>query len=198
MTVLSRRTLLTVSAALMVSKAHAHEPIGKTTSVDGSGSVVHDGKEATLSKGGLLYVGSVVRTAKQSFASLTLRTSTDVFLGQESEITVDKFLADMGGVISIGGAIVFDRPETQPAVDITIQTAFGEIGVRGTRFFAGPSKGAFAVFVARGTVEVRNAGVTRVLNAGDGVDMRKGEAPSEVAKWKQPRIDAAFASVGFR
>lgn len=199
MLIISRRTLLTSAAAFGLARtALAHEPIGKTTSLSGSGTQVTGGKEQALKAGALLYVGDKVRTAKESLASLTLRVSTDIYLGQESEITIDKFLADMGGVISVGGAIVFDRPDSLPPTDITIQTAYGEIGVRGTRFFAGPSKGSFAVFVARGTVTVSNAGVTRTLNAGDGVDMKEGAAPSEAAKWKQPRIDAAFASVGFR
>lgn len=199
MLTLSRRSLVATAALVFTgAPALAHEPMGKTTSVAGTGTLVSDGKEAALQKGALLYEGNTVMSGKQSLVSLTLRTSTDIFLGQESRITIDKFLADIGGVISIGGAIVFDRPGTLPATDITIQTAFGEIGVRGTRFFAGPSKGAFAVFVQRGTVEVRGAGVTRTLNAGDGVDMTAGAAPSEVAKWKQPRIDAAFALVGLR
>lgn len=199
MLIISRRALLVSAAGLGIAPpALAHEPIGKTTSLSGSGTQVTGGKELALRKGALLYVGDKVKTARESLASLTLRTSTDIFLGQDSEITIDKFIADIGGVISIGGAIVFDRPDTLPPTDITVQTAYGEIGVRGTRFFAGPSKGSFAVFVARGSVTVSNAGVTRTLNAGDGVDMKEGAAPSEVAKWKQPRIDAAFASVGFR
>ena len=92
--------------------------------------------------------------------------------------------------------MVFDRDDSLGPVDLTFQTEFGQIGVRGTRFFFGPSNSTAAVFVGRGRVDVTNAGVTRQLRAGDGVDMAAGQPPSEVARWKQPRIDAAFALVG--
>ena len=96
--------------------------------------------------------------------------------------------------------MVFDRPENLRPLDLTVRSTFARIGVRGTRFFAGPSKGVFAVFVERGSVEVsgsaRGAGSTRILGPGEGVDITRAGRAGPVVRWGQARIDAAFASVG--
>jgi ferric-dicitrate binding protein FerR (iron transport regulator) len=113
-------------------------------------------------------------------------------------LLVDSFIAGQGGTLELGlGRMVFDRPEGLPKVDVAVRTAFGMIGVRGTKFFCGPSKTAFAVFVEHGSVSVEGAGVTRVVAAGEGVEFGKpGDAPTEPVNWGQARIAEAYASVG--
>ena len=95
--------------------------------------------------------------------------------------------------------MVFDRPEGLAKIDLTVRTAFGMIGVRGTKFFAGPSRGVFAVFVEHGLVEVSGAGVTRQVAPGQGVEIATpGAAPGEITQWGAARIREAYASVGIR
>jgi ferric-dicitrate binding protein FerR (iron transport regulator) len=119
--------------------------------------------------------------------------ATEIHLGPSSQLQIDTFIAEAGGVIYLDGAIVFDRAETAPKIDLEFQTDFGRIGVRGTRFFVGPSENAFAVFVDRGSVEVSGGGVTRNLAAGQGVNMRgKDLAPGPVEDWQDARTKAAF------
>ena len=94
------------------------------------------------------------------------------------------------------GAMVFDRDDTLPKTAIEVRSVFGLIGVRGTRFFAGPSRGAFGIFCERGEVKVEAGGETRVLAPGDGVDITAaGAAPSALKRWNPARIDEAFRSV---
>ena len=86
-----------------------------------------------------------------------------------------------------------------PKIDLSMRTAFGMIGVRGTKFFAGPNRGVFAVFVEHGLVEVTGGGVTREVGMGEGVEIAQpGAAPSEVTAWGQERINEAYASAGAR
>lgn len=128
-----------------------------------------------------------------------LAPATRINLGPDSEIGIDSFTASLGGQISLGGAMVFDRPEDLPPIDLTVRSAFARIGVRGTPFFAGPSKGVFAVFVARGSVRVGapgGFGSARILGPGEGVDIARPGRPGPVVRWGQARVDAAFASVG--
>lgn len=74
--------------------------------------------------------------------------------GENTEVLLDSFLAEQGGTIElVSGDMVFDRPEGTPKIDLTIRTTFGQIGVRGTKFFTGKSRGNFAVFVEHGLVE---------------------------------------------
>lgn len=148
-----------------------------------------------------VFEGDTVRTDLRSLAELMLAQATRISLGPNSEFRIDSFTANLGGRISLGGAMVLDRPEDLPPIDLTVRSAFARIGVRGTRFFAGPSKGVFAVFVARGSVEVSTrtwlGETVRILKPGEGVDIpRAGGRPGPVVRWGQARVDAAFASVG--
>ncbi|WGF87923.1 FecR family protein [Marinivivus vitaminiproducens] len=138
-----------------------------------------------------------VWTGSRSRARLGLDGGTRIHLGPHAQLVIDRFVAQAGGDLVLGtGALVFDRAESLPPVDMEIRSAFGLIGVRGTRFFAGPSRGVFGVFVERGTVEVQAAGIARTLRAGDGVDIpAPGAPPTNVVRWGQARIDEALASV---
>src|SRR5690606_10048350 len=142
----------------------------------------------------LLEIDDRVRTREDGFALLLLNDLTRINLGASSELTIDQFIIDQGGTITMGGAMLFDRPSDLPPTDITILTAFGQIGVRGTRFFAGPTKGKFSVFVDHGKIVVTGGGEERVLMAGEGVEFEAvGAAPGPVVKWGEGRIVEAFA-----
>jgi hypothetical protein len=54
---------------------------------------------------------------------------------------------------------------------VSLEMPWARIGVRGTRFFAGPLDGAYVVFVERGMVEVAAQGDGAFLTAGQGVDL---------------------------
>lgn len=140
----------------------------------------------------------MVESDAESFAKLELAGQTVVHMGSNAKLKIDKFVAEAGGILRLGdGAIVFDRAEDLPKLDVSVRTKFGRIAVRGTKFFCGPSKGVFGIFVERGAIEVKAAGVTRQLGAGQGVDIAApGQPPSEVKNWGPPRIEAAFKSVG--
>jgi hypothetical protein len=163
----------------------------------GHGTLERAGAVNPLEADLALFEGDLVRTGPEAFAELLLTTATRINLGPQSEIGIDRFVADLGGDISIGGAMVFDRPDDLVPIDLTVRTAFAQIGVRGTRFFVGPSNGAYAVFTERGQVTVTVGDTTRTLGPGDGVNISpEGRPPGEVVKWGAARIVAAFASVG--
>jgi ferric-dicitrate binding protein FerR (iron transport regulator) len=150
-----------------------------------------------LKTGSNVLLDDLVWTEVDSRAALALEGGSDIFLGAKTRLKIDRFVASAGGRLVLGqGALVFDRDDALPKTDVKLLSAFGLIGVRGTRFFAGPSKGVFAVFCERGEVHVTAAGARRVLKAGDGVDFPlRGAAPGAVQKWGAARVEKAFASV---
>lgn len=163
-----------------------------------SGSVFAQSAEArALTAGAGVMLGDLVWTNAASRAELGMIGGSSIFLGAKAKLKVDRFIAESGGRLVLGeGAMVFDRDESLPKTDIEVQSVFGLIGVRGTRFFAGPNRNAFAVFCERGEVHVKAGGRKRVLKPGDGIDIPKpGAAPSKVKQWGKARIDEAFASV---
>lgn len=196
---LTRRALLLTTAALpclALADARAPGDLGDVREATGDGTLRRGAEAMPLIPGLPLREGDTAETGMNGLALLWLDEDTRIHMGPGSAIELASFLTEVGGTIRVGGAMVFDRPDDRAPLDITFATAFGEIGVRGTRFFAGPSQGDFAVFVQRGRVEVRGAGVTRVLTAGEGCTMHAGAVPGEVAAWGEARIAEAFASLG--
>lgn len=196
-----RRTLILSAASLplaasALADARPGAELGEVRESQGEGTLLRGAERLDLVPGLPLIEGDVAETSENGLALLWLNERTQIQMGPTSSIELASFLGEVGGTITLGGAMVFDRPEDLPPLALTFVTAFGEIGVRGTRFFAGPSRGDFAVFVQRGSVEVRGAGEVRVLAPGEGCTMHAGAAPGEVVAWGEGRITKAFASVG--
>jgi ferric-dicitrate binding protein FerR (iron transport regulator) len=172
--------------------------IGKASNVRGTVVARRTEDTRSLKSGAGVRLKDSVETEVESFARLDLAGKTRVHLGSHTRLLIDRFVAETGGQLELGeGAMLLDRPAKRRKIDLTIRSRFGMIAVRGTRFFAGPSRGVFGVFVARGTVEVEAAGLTRRLTAGQGVDIpAEGQPPGEVKPWGKARIAEALASVG--
>lgn len=193
-----RQFMVAVAGGLaMTAQSRAAESIGSVTELTGSATADRAGRQVSLDIGTGVMVRDLIRTGSRSYLAMLLGNQTSMRLGQDTELLIDEYLLDVRGSFDLSnGALVFDRPENAAKTPTTVQTVFGQLGVRGTRFFAGPSRGVFGVFVERGALDVTAAGVTQALGPGDGVNIKApGEAASEVAKWGQGRIDEAFASV---
>lgn len=150
-----------------------------------------------LSTQGPVFVGDRVETGEDARAGFRLGRATDLRLGENTRITLDRYIVDAGGTITLGaGALLVDKAPGSEAGRIRVRSAYGLIAVRGTRFFAGPSNGVFGVFVERGEVAVRAAGREVVLSAGEGTDIaRRGAAPTPARRWGEARIAAALAQI---
>lgn len=190
--------LLLAAVGGHLAPSWASSALGEATEVRGDVRRKRAKKDELLAVGSELFENDRVHTNVDSYATLNLGTDTRVLLGAETELLVDSFIADQGGTLELGtGRMVFDRPEGLPKVDVAVRTAFGMIGVRGTKFFCGPSRAAFAVFVEHGSVTVARGGVTKIVAAGQGVEFHhRGDAPSEPVNWGEARIKEAYASVG--
>ncbi|HSI40949.1 MAG TPA: FecR family protein [Xanthobacteraceae bacterium] len=195
---LTRRTALAGLALLAVPRtaSAADSPVGTVVSTEGQ-AFARLTATRPLSPKADIFLGDLVWTGASSRASLDLSTATKLHLGPKSRLKIDRYVAETGGELVLGeGALVFDRPDGLPTINLEIRTSYGLIGVRGTRFFAGPSRGVFGVFVERGRVQVSAGGVVRAVSSGYGVDIPSpGAPPSLVRAWGRARIDEAFAGV---
>ncbi len=205
---LTRRETLGLAAALMVSPAFpafADDAIGKVLDARGNVLKSQNDVETAIRSGAPLVNNDLISTGKKSFASMTLGSDTKIIMGEQTEVLLDSFLAEQGGTLElVSGDMVFDRPEGRPKIDLTIRTTFGQIGVRGTKFFTGRSRGNLAVFVEHGLVEVSSGETVRRVGAGEGVDIASdaktrsifGSDISDTRKWGKGRIEEAYKSVG--
>jgi ferric-dicitrate binding protein FerR (iron transport regulator) len=184
------------TAASVASRALAQTEVGHVTNIAGTG-YAGDAPQRPLSPEASLLLGDTVWTEAASHAALALDLGAVVYLGPETQLMLDRFVAASHGVMTLGyGAMVFDRDDGLPDIDLEVRSSFAQIALRGTRFFVGPSRAAFAVFVERGSLSVTAGGAQVILQAGDGVSVEAPGAPlSAVTQWKPPRIAEAFAQV---
>ena len=196
-----RRVLLRIlGSALLVrtSSAQAQPPerAGTVTELKGEAFAEARNQRRTLEQSAALFIKDTVATGSDARLTMRLGADTTLHLGQLARLTIDQFLVNAGGDITLdAGPILFDSPSGRPS-PMQIHSSFGLIAVRGTRFFAGPSAGVFGVFVERGSVAVSGAGVQVLVAEGQGTNIaRPGEAPTTPAPWGAPRISAAMQSV---
>jgi hypothetical protein len=195
----ARRTLafgvVCLAAALAAPAAGAPAQAGLVAEVSGSATATREKTQRALAPQDNVFIGDDVATAPLSRARLALGHDTIVRLGENTRLTIDKYLLDAGGTLNLGaGAILIDKTPSKGAT--RLRGAFGLITVRGTRVFAGPSNGVIGVFVAHGVVDLKSGGVTVTLHDGQGSDVaRPGARPTPPKTWGAARVQAALASV---
>jgi hypothetical protein len=185
------------AAALAQEPAAGSAPAGLVTDVRGDAVAELKDARRRLQADGPVFVGDRVETGDGARAGFRLGRATELRLGEKARITIDRFIVDAGGTVTLGaGALLVDKAPGSEAGRIRVRSSYGLIAVRGTRFFAGPSNGVFGVFVLRGEVSVLAAGREVLLAAGEGTDIaRPGAPPTPARGWGDTRIRAAMAQV---
>lgn len=168
---------------------------GKVDEAIGTVTVESKERQKPLVPQETVFIGDTVATGTASKLGMRLGQETLLRLGELARIRIDRFLVNAGGVIELNaGPLLMDKSKATGPIDI--RSPFGLISVRGTRLFAGPSKGVFGVFVVNGAVTVRAAGKTVTVREGFGTDIaRLGAQPTTPARWGEERVRLALASV---
>jgi len=144
-----------------------------------------------------VFVGDAVETGLQSALGMHLGVATEVRLGAQSRLRIDRFLVNAGGVLVLErGAMLYNHDAPGRSPELAVRTPYGLLAVRGTRFFAGPSNGVFGVFVERGAVMVVGVNTAVLVTDGLGTNIDKpGAEPTPPVKWGAARIAAAMESL---
>jgi hypothetical protein len=196
---MERRALLIGLAAACCSghAATAAEQAGKVQSARGECYAQTAADRRPLAPSAAVFVGDAVGTGVQSALGLHLGQATELRLGAESHLRIDRFLVNAGGLLMLDrGALLYDHDPQGGGAEVAVRTPFGLLAVRGTRFFAGPSNGVFGVFVQRGIVMVVGVNTAVMVTDGQGTDIaRPGDEPTPPHQWGAARISAAMASV---
>lgn len=185
------------SLLALTEMALATETAGRVDDVFGQAMAELRKDSRRLALGESVFVGDTVTTAEASRVALMVGNATTIRLGPEARLRIDRFIMNAGGTLTLqSGPMTFNRPPSAAPQPMTIRGAFGMIAVRGTQFFAGPSRGKTGVLVMRGSVSVRSGGETVILNEGEGTDILTfGAKPTKPGRWSGERIDEALNSV---
>ena len=190
--------VLATGAALVLPFAAAAQNAGSVQELAGQAYAGTTAARRALEPRATILLGDQVETGEHSRVTMLLGRQTTVRLGERGRVTIDRFLVEAGGEITLqSGPVMVEHPDGGGSAErLRIRTSYGLIAVRGTRVFAGFEGKALAVFVERGEVAVRAAGQRVLLRAGDGTTIpAPGARPTPVAQWKAKRIDALFGGI---
>jgi hypothetical protein len=145
-----RRALLRAAAIGTVvlvpnaARAERAQKVGAVEDIRGEAFAVDQAERRVLNRAAPLFINDLVGTGANSRLTMLLGKDTTLRLGEQARLTLDRLLVNAGGEVTLQtGPILFNRPSGAAPARMQIQTSFGLIAVRGTRFFAGPSNGVF-------------------------------------------------------
>jgi hypothetical protein len=196
---LTRRAVLWAAGATILggSAYAAPAPAGAVESVRGEGYVDAPAERRWLAEAAPVFVGDLVCTGKESHIGLKLGSRTQVKLGANARLKIDRFLANAGGELVLERGALRAEHEPGDNAGLSVKSPFALLAVRGTGFFMGPSDGHFGVFVERGVVVVTGGNKTVTVTADQGTTIRwPGAQPTNPVKWGAGRVRRALASVG--
>lgn len=205
MSISDRRAILKAGAglagALIAAPVLAQArvaPIGTIEEVRGEAFAEKDGQRRPLAPKGEIYDGDLLSTGSGARLVMKLGAATTIKLGAASRLKIDRYLAETGGEFDMqAGHLMFERKGKPATQGITFRSAYGLMAVRGTRFYAGPSRGVFGVLVGEGKVEVTAANRAVLVLPQQGVDIKApGQPPTAPAAWALPRIREMLANFG--
>jgi hypothetical protein len=179
------------------TSGYSAEPAGAVETSRGECYALSATARRNLAFAEKVFIGDAVTTGVQSALGLRLGAATQVKLGSEARLRIDRFLVNAVGMLVLErGAMLYDHDNTDRPSQVTVGSPFGLVAVRGTRFFAGPSNGVFGVFVQRGAVTVVGVRTAVLVATGFGTDIATpGAEPAMPAAWGAARIANALASV---
>ena len=124
---------LTILFALQTTSSHAQEAIGKATSVRPQAEGSHSGP---LSTGSNVYSKETVRTGQSGQADLQFKDNSNLKVGSNSSVHLDKFVYDPNkstsavAIQATRGTFRFVTG-SQGNGSVQVKTPYGTLGVRG-------------------------------------------------------------------
>src|SRR6476619_5569024 len=157
--------------------------------------------------GTLAHMNDELRTGAKARLQVSFRDSTELTLGENARVVVDRFVFDpdagTGQALIKTGVGAFrlatGKISEMQNKKISVSTPYATIGIRGTDLWWGPIDGHFGVLLlTQSKVEVRNdAGSVLIDHAGYGTDidpLKGGNgAPSRPYKWGPDKVARALS-----
>ncbi len=169
---------------------------GRVAELRGEAKAEREGAQRALAIKESVFVGDMLSTGDASRLEVALGAGAHLRLGARTRFKIDRYVAGATGEFTLDDGVFKFEHKGPREGDLKFRSAYGLIAVRGTRFYAGPSKGAFGILVGAGQVEVTAAGQSVLLRAGEGTDItRPGDPPSAARAWGWPRVEAMLAAL---
>ncbi len=193
-------------ATASLAAAAERPAVGQVEQLQGKASAEYAATARPLSVEADLLFRDLLVTGKGARLLAELKDGTELTLGENAKLEIDKLIYDPGSADNslvlnvVAGAFLFvgGRIEDAGSGAVTIRTPVVTIGVRGTTVWGGLIDDGFGVLVLDGAVTVSTAAGTVALRPGEGTMIfQSTEAPSAPVVWPQEKVDRAVATVSF-
>jgi hypothetical protein len=179
--------------------------VGVVVKVENEAEIVSGESTAPAVIGTPIRLRDELRTGPAGRLKVTFRDDTELTLGENASVIVDRYLYDpdhqVGETVlqATRGAFRFASGRIKALTEhrIVVSTPVADIGVRGTEFWGGRIEGQYGVLLLEGQVTVSNQAGSVTLSApGDGTDIPSPlDPPGAVRTWGAAKIAKAVASV---
>lgn len=177
-------------------------PVGTLAETEGSVTLIRVGEvPRPLSVDDEIYLNDVVETGDESRAHILFIDDTELTLGANTHMAIDDYVFDEDNPSGNSGKFNFLRGTfifvsglitKLSAPDVTLETAYGSIGIRGTTVWGGDIDNEYGVFVADGEVSVKTRRGQVRVRTGEGTSMTGRNArPGRAQKWGEAKIERA-------
>ncbi len=181
--------------------------IGSVTRLQGEGTLTRGTSSSLLAAEVSIQLNDDISTGTAARAELTFTDGTKLTVGEQSKVKVDKFVFDDKAsgnklALNVTGPFRFVSGKLSKGygADVSVTTPMATIGIRGTDFWGGLIDNQFGVFLIEGSVSITTPAGQVVLTApGSGASVpAPGQAPGEIIRWPQEKVDRAIATVTFQ
>lgn len=155
-----------------------------------------------------VYMNDTIETGADSKAHILFIDDTEITLGENASLTIDEYIfdpeytsANAGRFAITKGTFLFisgllskkERP------DVQVDTSYGTIGIRGTKFWGGMLDDEYGVLVEEGEITVQTQRGRIEVKEGLGTTIRSRNAiPARAHIWSPERISKAQNRVALK
>lgn len=202
-------SVLFLTVLMIAPTAHAQNPdVGTVTQLQAEATLIRQGRTLPLQQGSAIQKNDEITSSDDARVEITFSDGTTLTMGENSRLVIDEFLFEpdnsLGTIILnvLEGPFRFITGSIGKMTDkrAEVRTTSATIGIRGTDFWGGPSRGKFGVLLFDGVIVVSNASGARIVDQpGAGVDTTGANVElGEAVIWGQSRVDDAVATITFR
>ena len=202
-------TPLAPPATAQIVTVEASDVVGTVLEAEGTVSLMIAGAEPKALKiNDAIHMNDVIETGASSRAFVQLIDDTELTLGENAQMTIDEYVFDEENTAGNKGRYSIPRgaflytsgliAKTENP-DVTVNTPYGAIGIRGTTFWGGDIDGEYGVLVTEGRVSVQTERGRIFVDKGQGTSLRaRTSIPSRPAVWGDEKTGRAVQTIALK
>lgn len=186
--------------------AQSKQPVGTIVRTEGDVRFTGENGSVTAHEQDSVYPYSTIKTGPDARALVLFIDDTEMTLGENAELTIDKYVFDPGDATEnqgrysvLRGAFLYvsGMLSHRENPDVKIKTAYGSIGIRGTAVWGGPVKEGYGIFVQEGDILFSGENGSLDLPQGTGTIITNGKPPAPANAWTQEKIQDLREELAF-